>query len=188
MSDHDSHLVKRVLSGDRAAAAEFVARHRREIERHLGARVGPLLRRCAGVSDVFASLLRRLDEATARRAVPAETPSALIAYTKGIGRRTLFGKARRDERRRRLSSQIKCNAEFGIELGAASDPLERAEALQRMRTVFDELSREDQQLVRLSMDGMTAKQIGAIVGMSQEAVWQRLHRARKYVLDRMEAG
>lgn len=184
MSQQDSELVDRVLAGDRAAAAEFVARHRHQIERHLGARVGPLLRRWAGVSDVFASLLRRLDEATAGRRIPADSPSALIGYVQGIGRRTVFSKARRDARRRRLSGRMTARAEFRTD----GDRLEQHERVEELRRVLDELPQEDQQLIRLSMNGMTARQIGDLTGMTPEAVWQRLHRARKHVHARLEAN
>lgn len=56
---------------------------------------------------------------------------------------------------------------------------ERDEARQRVDELLDDLEADERRLVRMNLDGYSAKEIGQALGLSPDAVYQRMHRIIK---------
>jgi len=64
--------------------------------------------------------------------------------------------------------------------GAARDAApEQIHNLVLARETLEAMPERDQQICRLWSQGISARKIGAVMGMSEENVWTTLHRVRK---------
>ena len=116
-------------------------------------------------ADVFTVAWRRLDdmpEGDARR-----------AWLFGVAHRVVGGQYRSRERRSRLSTRLEQTT------NPNDGEREPPDDIDTLLTALDGLSRTDQELLRLSSwDGLTRGEIAHVLGIKENAVDQRLYRAR----------
>jgi len=116
-------------------------------------------------AEVFAVAWRRLDD--------MPEGDATRAWLYGVAHRVIGSQYRSRERRSRLSARLQQTA------GPNHEDLEPAGDIDTLLTALDGLSRTDHELLRLSSwDGLTRTEIAHVLGIRENAVDQRLHRAR----------
>lgn len=119
-------------------------------------------------ADVFAVAWRRLDQ------MPADDKSR--AWLFGVAYRVVGNQYRGRLRQSRLSNRLQA-VRTADEY--AAQPETGSEDVERLLTALDRLSASDQELLRLSAwDGLTRSEIAYVLGITENAVDQRLHRAR----------
>lgn len=115
------------------------------------------------VSETFAIAWRRFDR--------APDPDAALPWLLAIARRVLANHHRSNDRRSRLALRLRRDpaAPVAVPAGDAA----ASEALERLRP-------DDRELLRLlAWEGLSQAEAGAVLGISENAVAIRLHRARK---------
>lgn len=127
-------------------------------------------------ADVFAVAWRRLDE------LPGEAERAWLF---GVAHRVVGNRYRSRRRQRTLSARLEATTtdRAGQEaLEPAPDP-----AVELLLAALDGLSATDRELLRLSSwDGLSRDEIASVLGIKQNAVDQRLYRARSRLKVRFE--
>jgi RNA polymerase sigma-70 factor (ECF subfamily) len=102
----------------------------------------------------------------------------------GVAHRVVGSQYRSRERRSRLWARLEQTTD------RTNEDVEPGGDIDTLLTALDELSRTDQELLRLSSwDGLTRTEIAHVLGIRENAVDQRLHRARnrlKVRLDRLD--
>ncbi|MBK5265942.1 MAG: sigma-70 family RNA polymerase sigma factor [Acidimicrobiia bacterium] len=128
-------------------------------------------------ADVFAVAWRRFHE------IPAG--EAGRAWLFAVAYRVIGNKYRTRRRQRSLSDRLKSDT-----AGLASHPLFESAPNQQVRCLYRALSglgMADQELLRLwSWDGLTRSEIAHVLGINENAVDQRLHRARTRLRTRFD--
>ena len=154
-----------------------VVRFESMFELHHRAVLGYVLRRVASeadaedaVSETFTIAWRRLERAPeAKDALP---------WLLAIARRVLANHYRSQDRRSRLTLRLRAQPREAV---VPMTPVTAAsEALDRLRL-------EDRELLRLlAWEGLSQAEAGVVLGISENAVAIRLHRARKRFADELE--
>jgi RNA polymerase sigma-70 factor (ECF subfamily) len=98
-------------------------------------------------------------------------PSEPLPWLLGIARRVLATQRRASERRERLSSRL------ARKVDEASPDDQLGEALGKALDALPDRDREV--LLLIAWEGLTAKEAAAVIGVSQAALYVRLHRARR---------
>jgi RNA polymerase sigma factor (sigma-70 family) len=118
------------------------------------------------IAETFLVAWRRLDE------VPEGEGARLWLY--GVARRTLANQRRGERRRTALADRLRS------ELAAAPVAEEHQSHLREIADALTRLSEGERELLRLEgWEGLDARQIATVLGISQNAVRIRLHRARR---------
>ena len=159
----DDAVVARLSVDREAAFAELFAEHRTRVFtlcRHL-------VRTRADAEDatqeVFLQLLRSLEKFRGESAL--STFIHRIALRVAIKQR--MKSARQDDLRVEAPS-------------AKSDPLEAREEERRLWSAMEQLTLEHRTVLALfAVDGLSHKEIAAVLGVPEGTVWSRLHLARK---------
>ena len=128
-------------------------------------------------ADVFAVAWRRLDELPSGEAVRA--------WLFGVAHRVVGNRFRSRRRQTTLSARLKATTHDRVGQGVlepAPDP-----EVELLLTALDGLGAADRELLRLtSWDGLSRDEIASVLGIKQNAVDQRLHRARSRLKVRFE--
>jgi RNA polymerase sigma-70 factor (ECF subfamily) len=123
-------------------------------------------------AEVFAVAWRRLDE------VP--TGDATRAWLLGVAYRVVGNHYRGRRRRARLSARLLAEGP-----GPSADDL--GEEIRLLHVALDSLREGDRELLRMaSWDGLDRREIAAVIGIKENAVDQRLFRARQRLKDRLD--
>lgn len=155
---------------DNRAAAQrrfdmlFEANHP-DIYRYCVRRLGPVDAEDAA-AEVFAVAWRRIGE------MPPDPASR--AWLFGVAYRVVGNKYRHRRRQRNLSQRLRL-------IRSTEDPVERplGDDIDRLYLALDLLGATDRELLRLAAwDGLTRAEISAVLHINENAVDQRLHRAR----------
>ncbi|MFH1436691.1 MAG: RNA polymerase sigma factor [Pseudomonadota bacterium] len=174
----EATLIRRCVEGDPRAQAELYNVH--------SARVGRLLARLAGpggdVDDLRQETFIQAYESIA--AFRAE--SLLSTWLCSIAVRVALGRRRKENRRRAiLEAYGRAGSFLGLFSGkqASEDGAEELErkhdAARFAYAVLDGLPDKFRQVLILhEMEEMEGKEIAAILGIKENTVWTRLHRAR----------
>ena len=105
---------------------------------------------------------------------------ATRAWLYGVAFRVVGNQYRSRQRRYRLSARLQSQDAGGFPADTATD-----HEVEVLYEAFDSLSGGDQELLRLSSwEGLTRAEIAQVLGIKENAVDQRLHRARS----RLRAG
>ncbi|MGH8947359.1 MAG: RNA polymerase sigma factor [Acidimicrobiia bacterium] len=136
-------------------------------------------------NDIFRYCVRRLGRSDAedaaaqvfavawRRFHDMPEGDATRAWLFGVAHRVVGSQYRSRERRSRLSARLRQARE------PHDDGHDQACDVDKLLTALDGLSRTDQELLRLSSwDGLSRLEIAGVLGIKENAVDQRLHRAR----------
>ena len=131
-------------------------------------------------ADVFAVAWRRLDE------MPEGDTGR--AWLFGVAYRVVGNQYRSRWRRTRLSNRLVASS---IDSSRTQVEVSPSDEIEILRKALDGLGSADQELLRLSAwDGLSRGEIAHVLGIRENAVDQRLHRARsrlKTRLDRLNA-
>ena len=152
--------------------ARFAAVHADTYEQILGYAV----RRCDSpddaadvVAETYAIAWRKVEE------LPSGDEARLWLY--GVARRVLADHRKREYRRR--SWNVELHEEVAGLYGRSPAPDERPD-LRAIGRVFRELPDRDRELLSLFVwEGLDHREIGRVLGCSRNAVYVRMHRARK---------
>jgi len=127
-------------------------------------------------ADVFAVAWRRLDQ------MPVDDRSR--AWLFGVAYRVVGNQYRGRLRQSRLSARL--HTMWTDDEGTAKAET-AGEDVERLLTALDRLSASDRELLRLSAwDGLTRSEIAFVLGITENAVDQRLHRARSRLKARFD--
>jgi RNA polymerase sigma factor (sigma-70 family) len=128
-------------------------------------------------ADVFAVAWRRIDQ------MPSGESSR--AWLFGVAHRVVGNQYR--SRRRRTGLSARLSALRGSEYGGNEIESSQSGDVDLLLMALDELSSSDRELLRLSSwDGLTRSEIAYVLGIRENAVDQRLHRARARLKTRFE--
>jgi RNA polymerase sigma-70 factor (ECF subfamily) len=129
------------------------------------------------LAEVFLVAWRRIDD------VPSGDEALLWLY--GVAHRVLANGRRAARRRRRLGARLAT----ALDTHVVVDPVEDLGAVAEVRAAMASLSPEDRDVLQLAgWEGLTAPQIGAVLGLSPVAVRSRVHRARARLRAALPAG
>jgi RNA polymerase sigma-70 factor (ECF subfamily) len=150
--------------------------HYRAIYRYCVRRLGPSEAEDA-TADVFAVAWRRLDDLP-----PNEAGRAWLF---GVAHRVVGNRYRSRRRQRTLSARLQATTNDYKDQGALEPGPDTGVEL--LLAALDGLSATDQELLRLSSwDELSRDEIASVLGIKQNAVDQRLHRARSRLRIRFE--
>ena len=136
--------------------------HYLSVSRYCMRRLGPADGEDAA-AEVFAIAWRRLDR------VP--TDDAARTWLLAVAYRVIGNHYRSRRRRHRLSERLTSEASAG------GDPTYNEARL--VEETFDALSKDDREILRMAAwDGLTRTEIATVIGIKENAVDQRLFRAR----------
>lgn len=122
------------------------------------------------VAETFLTLWRRLDDGP-----PGE---ALRPWTYGIARRVIANHLRGERRRDALADRLA--VELAQVTAQLPDPADGVVEQAGVRAALARLSPRDQDLLRLvAWEGLTADELGVVLGIRPAAARLRLHRARR---------
>jgi RNA polymerase sigma-70 factor (ECF subfamily) len=158
----------------------------------VAAEFGPSLARLAAAYEREPSrqqdLLQELHFALWRSLAAFENHCSLRTWVYRVAHNTGVTYLRRQRRSRRLHL---VSLEDLDELAHETD-VERlvsdADMRQRIRDLIDQLKPIDRDVVLLYLEGLKAAQIGEVVGISPDNAAQKIHRAQKYLKQRLCSG
>jgi len=172
-------LLRRIGSGDREAAAEFVQRYAPVIRQRFRARLSPSLRRLMDSGDLVSTVGRRLDQLVATGGVNVENEHQLWALVNHLAKAAIADKARVLARLRRVESPDSDWARSF--LGRASSP--RDDGTDRFDETLDHAmdvleTDVDRRVLALWLGGWSHLQISAQLRITPNAARQHWHRVR----------
>jgi DNA-directed RNA polymerase specialized sigma24 family protein len=165
------------MTADREAFAALYARHADAVYRYA-------LRRAPSPADAEDVLAETFSVAWRRIAdVPVGQE---LPWLYGVARRVLANHRRSAGRLERLRSRLQAEPAPLVPLVPGGDvPGDDPDVLAALAA----LSEADQEILRLSLwEGLTTAELAAALGISENAVYIRLHRARQRLAARFEAG
>jgi RNA polymerase sigma-70 factor (ECF subfamily) len=192
-------LLRRAGSGDGEARSALLQRHRRRLRRMVAWRMDPRLAARVDPSDVVQDSLveadRRLDDYLRHRPLPFYPWLRQIAWDRLVeqhrrhlraGRRSVL---REEERPIGLpNSSVLELADRLLDQGQGpGEALLREEMRQRVRAALDELlGPEREVLVLRYLEQLSAREVGAVLGVSEAAAKKRALRALQRLRDLLE--
>jgi RNA polymerase sigma-70 factor, ECF subfamily len=196
MPDADTdYLMRQAAAGDDSARGQLLDRHRARLTRMLAVRADPRLAARVDPSDVvqeaLADAARRLDRYFAGRPLPfypwlrklaLERLAALHRQHIRTGRRSVT----REEARMDLSnrSAVELAERLFARQSGPGSRLQRQELQARVRSALAALRDADREvLVMRHLEGLSAKEIAAVLGLSEGAVNTRHVRALQRLRD-----
>lgn len=183
--DHDA-LVVRVLGGDAAALHELVRDLVPRVRRICRARIGHLPDAAAAIDDVAQDVLVAVVGALPRYRIGGPVP--FVGFVHGVARHKAADTYRAAARNRSTPEPVPQDRP-----DPAAGPEEvvlRAETAAEVGLLLDRLSpRLREVLILRIVEGMSARDVGAVLGMTEGAVRVAQHRAlvalRRFVASRV---
>jgi RNA polymerase sigma-70 factor (ECF subfamily) len=192
-------LLRRAGEGDGEARSVLLQRHRRRLRRMVAFRMDPRLAARVDPSDVVQDSLieadRRLDDYLREKPLPFYPWLRQIAWDRLVdqhrrhlraGRRSVL---REEEGRVGLpgSSVLKLADQLLDQGQGPSEALMREEMRQRVRTALDELSEPEREVLVLRyLEQLSAREVGAVLGVSEAAAKKRALRALQRLRELLE--
>ena len=125
-------------------------------------------------ADVFAVAWRRIDD--------MPEGEAARAWLFGVAYRVVGNQYRARVRHTRLTTRLGSMTSGDL----AQPESELDQQIDALYRALESLSQDDRELIRLSSwDGLNRSEIASVLGIKENAVDQRLHRARSRLRDRM---
>lgn len=170
----DQTLVHQSIHGSHEAFGLLVVRYSRSVRACCLARVG----RCGELDDLVQESFLRAFEGLSR----IDHPERFGAYVRRIAHHVCVDRVRRDRRERVRVDEVDLAAPAPA--SAALDV--REERLERLRAHVGRLPLTLREAVLLTyFEQRTPAEIGALLGVTEGAVHQRLHRARELLKQRL---
>jgi RNA polymerase sigma-70 factor, ECF subfamily len=183
-------LLRRAGQGDDTARGQLLQRHRGRLRRMVAFRMNPRLRARVDPSDVVQESLaeadRRLDDYLAHKPLPFYPWLRQLAWDRLVeqhrrhlwaGRRSVL---REEEEPFRLpGSSALALADQLLDSGTGpSEALRRAELRLRVREALETLSGAEREVLVLRyLEQLSAREVGAVLGISEAAAKKRALRA-----------
>ncbi len=173
-------LLQRMRSGDRSAAAEFMARYGARIRRRVRWKLSRPMRRLFDSMDVLSTVTRRLDLYVGQGKMEATVPKELWSLVFRMADHAVVDRSRVTRRLRHVEGSDSAFAAAMLrrlgEAGSEKHSNVEVELEQVFRALQDPL---DRQFLALWLEGETHDSIGEHLGMSGSAARQRWHRIRE---------
>jgi RNA polymerase sigma-70 factor (ECF subfamily) len=192
-------LLRRAEQGDRDARGQLLLHHRQRLRRMVACRIDPRLAARIDPSDVVQESLaeadRRLDDYLRHRPVPFYPWLRQLAWDRLIaqhrwhlraGRRSVLREEA--EPRDLLDSSALALADRLLDSGQGpSAALQSEELCQRVRRALDALAQPDREVLMLRyLEQLSAREVGAVLGVSEAAAKKRALRALQRLRDSLE--
>jgi RNA polymerase sigma-70 factor, ECF subfamily len=194
-------LLRRAGAGDRNARGALLQRHRGRLRRMVAVRMDPRLAARVDPSDVVQETLaeadRRLDGYLKDRPLPFYPWLRQIAWDRMVEQHRRHVRAARRsvtrEEARPLGLPEGSAAELADRLlarpGSPSVSAQREELRGRVRAALEALPGQDREvLVLRHLEELSAREVGAVLGLSEAAAKMRALRALKRLRARMAGG
>jgi DNA-directed RNA polymerase specialized sigma24 family protein len=182
-------LLVRMRSGDREAAAEFVARFGPRIRRRVRGKLGPAMRRLFDSQEIMSTLGRRLDTFVGSGRLRAGSMPELWALLFRLADNSLVDKARVF---RGLEAKEGADSPFAHRMAARLRESERLdpdgpliEIDRAMSSLQDPVDRE---ILSLWLQGSSHNEIAGSVGLAPTAVRKRWQGIRERLRELYESG
>jgi DNA-directed RNA polymerase specialized sigma24 family protein len=182
-------LLMRMRSGDREAAAEFLARFGPRVRRRIHGKLGPAMRRLFDSQEILSTLGRRLDICVGSGSLRAASMEELWSLVFRIADNSLIEKARvfrsleaKEGEDSPLAYRVLQRLKDAEDQGQDGPLIEIDAAL---RSLEDGIDRE---ILSLWLQGNQLAQIAALLGMSAPAVRKRWEKIRGRLRTLCEAG
>jgi RNA polymerase sigma-70 factor (ECF subfamily) len=165
------------MTADREAFAALYSRHADAVYRYALRRAHSPVDAEDVLAETFSVAWRRIAD------VP---PGQELPWLYGVARRVLANHRRSAGRLERLRTRLRAEPPPPVPLEPGAElPGDDPDVLAALAT----LSEADQEILRLSLwEGLTTPELAAALGISENAVYIRLHRARQRLAARFEAG
>lgn len=187
-------LLNRSVNGDHDARGEVLLRHRdrlrRMVELRLDRRLAPRLDPSDIVQDVLADADRRLEEYVRERPFPFYAWLRRLALDRlADAHRRHVTAARRSVSREEAavlpeSSALELVARLAVATAGPSEVARQQELHERVQLALETLSGSDREILVLRhLEQLTAREVAAILGLSEAAVKSRSLRAIQRLRD-----
>jgi RNA polymerase sigma-70 factor (ECF subfamily) len=176
-------LIRRVRTGDEAAAAELVRRYEPAIRRAVRIRLADTrLARAFDSMDVCQSVLASFFVRAALGQYELDAPEQLLKLLATMARHKLADQVDRERAECRDNRRVEEGSADTREVHSrASSPSRQVAARELLEEVQRRLSPEERELVELRSQGLDWSSIAARVGGSPEALRKRLARATERI-------
>jgi DNA-directed RNA polymerase specialized sigma24 family protein len=170
-------LLKRMKSGDRVAAAEFIADHAARIRRRFRGKLGPDVRRLFDSQDLVSTVSRRLDAIIIKHALAAESAAELWSLIGALASHSIAEYTDKALKHRTFGGAALAAAPAVVEPKPSdngSGPRGN-EIIGRCLALLE--PGEDRAILRLRANGRTHMEIAEELGTNPTAVrkrWQRI--------------
>lgn len=182
MNTEFADLIQRCRQGNRDAMAELVARYEADVRIVARARVGAALRPHVDSVDLIQSLHRSVLLGLRNRKFEIETPEQLLGLARTIVQRKAARHWRKLARQRRLGDTREDHdlaERLALLDSGSSDPCRIAELRDLARKLLSEFAPQDQELLRLRLQGFSTVEAARQLGLDPDVTRARLSRIRR---------
>lgn len=173
-------LFRRIQSGDRTAAAEFVLQYEPQIRRRIRGKLGRRLRRLFDTQDILSTLLRRLDVLILGHHLRAQSEEQMWSLVMRIAETAVLEKGRmmhRLKRRDDLDPDLAEQMSSRLTSAAEEDDFDV-----QMTAVFDLVENgTDRQILWMWLAGYEHPVTARVLGISHDAVRKRWERVKTHI-------
>jgi RNA polymerase sigma-70 factor (ECF subfamily) len=186
-------VLKQLRAGDQEAATQVFHRFAQQLVGLAGHKLNQLIRCKAGPEDVIQSVFKSffLRQRQGQFALQGWDDVwdllVIITLRKCCNRVEHFQAARRDVRREVAAAPPASESGTGWEaLAREPDPAEAAQLAETLEQLFATFQERERSILELTLQGLSAREVGTRVGCSERKVFRVLERAR-HELDRLLA-
>ena len=185
-------LLDRVADGDRDARSDLLERHRRRLKRMISLRMDPRLAARLDASDIVQETLteasRRLERYLRDRPVPFYPWLRQLAWDRLVEQHRRHLRARRRSVLREQADFFRLSAESAARLAerlltsgqGPGSRMQQQELHRQVRAALERLPDADREVLVLRyLEQLSAREVGAVLGLSEEAAKKRALRALK---------
>jgi len=176
-SDSLEAITERMRHGDRAAVAEFLARHGPAIRARVRHTLSRRLRRVFDSEDILSTVSRRLDALVADRRLEASEAAQVWALIYAIARHATWEKVRGE--RRQDAAVDGAALSFEGRRATQADRSEVAESIDGLHALVTDPT--DRELLRLRGHGCSHEQAATALDLEPAAVRMRWSRLRRVI-------
>jgi RNA polymerase sigma-70 factor, ECF subfamily len=194
-------LLRRAGEGDPDARGALLQRHRGRLKRMVALRMDPRLAPRVDPSDVVQETLveadRRLDGYLRDRPLPFYPWLRQIAWDRLVEQHRRHVRAGRRSVTREEARVPGLSGASALELadrlldpgGGPSEGLRREELRRRVRSALEALPEADREVLALRyLEQLSAKEVGAVLGVGEQAAKKRALRALQRLRDALDGG
>jgi DNA-directed RNA polymerase specialized sigma24 family protein len=180
-------LLKRMQSGDRAAAAEFLMRYESRIRRRVRGKIGADIRRIFDSLDIVSTLGRRLDVYVMSGRLKVGSEGECLSLLFRIADRALIDKARIVRQLENVEGE---DSEFAHQIAGRLRDAERHNRsgmdVEIERCINALSDPQDKRILSLWLTGESHNAIAAYVQLAPTAVRQRWQEIKSRLRERMQ--
>lgn len=180
-----SELLLRIRGGDRAAAAAFLSRYERQLQRRIRERLHARLRTIFDTGDVMGTVSRRFDAIVASGGVRAQSMGEVISLLQAMIRLAIASKARKEKPTASLQNEDE-SLMTTFWSAAAVESEDRLRLLERCFSVLPcDLDRD---ILQLWITGQPLASIAELLGVQAPRVRKRWELIRSRLGSMLTSG